>query len=95
MGSLDDVDADVRKVCFCPESESLVRVGGSCRAVNAEPISAYLMKGESRTEWKHSIPAIAALRYSVGFRNFKDAKRANAGTPSCELRGFNLIGTIE
>jgi hypothetical protein len=30
------------------------------------------MKGESRTEWEHSIPAVPALRYSITFRNFKD-----------------------
>ena len=39
----------------------------------AEPRSAYLMKGIARTEWEHSIPAVAALRYSITFRNFKDA----------------------
>lgn len=38
----------------------------------AEPRSAYLMKGMARTEWEHSIPAVAALRYSITFRNFKD-----------------------
>ena len=39
----------------------------------AEPRSAYLMKGIARTEWEHSIPAVAALRYSITFRNFKTA----------------------
>jgi alkylated DNA repair dioxygenase AlkB len=38
----------------------------------AAPRSAYLIKGESRTEWEHSIPAVPALRYSITFRNFKD-----------------------
>jgi alkylated DNA repair dioxygenase AlkB len=41
----------------------------------AEPRSAYLMKGIARTEWEHSIPAVEALRYSITFRNFKDAPR--------------------
>ena len=35
-----------------------------------EPRSAYLLSGESRTDWEHSIPAVDALRYSVTFRNF-------------------------
>jgi alkylated DNA repair dioxygenase AlkB len=39
----------------------------------AEPRSAYLMRGVARTEWEHSIPAVAAQRYSITFRNFKDA----------------------
>ena len=37
----------------------------------AEPRSAYLLSGPSRTEWEHSIPAVEALRYSVTFRNFR------------------------
>jgi alkylated DNA repair dioxygenase AlkB len=38
----------------------------------AEPRSAYLLAGPSRTEWEHSIPAVEALRYSITFRNFKN-----------------------
>jgi alkylated DNA repair dioxygenase AlkB len=37
----------------------------------AEPRSAYLMSGPSRTEWEHSIPPVDALRYSVTFRNLR------------------------
>jgi alkylated DNA repair dioxygenase AlkB len=48
----------------------------------AEPRSAYSMKSESRTEWEHSILAVAALRYSITFRNFKDTESANPGTSS-------------
>jgi len=51
-------------------------------SIIAEPRSAYLMKGESRTEWEHSIPAVAAPRYSITFRNFKDTRRTNAATSS-------------
>jgi alkylated DNA repair dioxygenase AlkB len=39
--------------------------------VDAEPRSAYLLSGEARTEWEHSIPAVDALRYSVTFRNLR------------------------
>jgi alkylated DNA repair dioxygenase AlkB len=35
----------------------------------AEPRSAYLMSGPSRTLWEHSIPPLGQLRYSVTFRN--------------------------
>jgi alkylated DNA repair dioxygenase AlkB len=37
-----------------------------------EPRSAYLLRGPSRTEWEHSIPAVDALRYSITFRNFRE-----------------------
>src|SRR3954462_698946 len=33
-------------------------------SIEAEPRSAYLMRGPSRTEWEHSIPAVETLRYS-------------------------------
>ncbi len=33
------------------------------------PRSAYLLRGPSRTEWEHSIPAVDALRYSITFRS--------------------------
>lgn len=38
----------------------------------AEPRSAYLLSGPSRTEWEHSIPPVEALRYSVIFRNLRN-----------------------
>jgi alkylated DNA repair dioxygenase AlkB len=36
-----------------------------------EPRSAYLLTGPSRTQWQHSIPAVAAERYSVTFRTLR------------------------
>jgi alkylated DNA repair dioxygenase AlkB len=41
-------------------------------SVIAEPRSAYLLSGPSRTEWEHSIPPVDALRYSVTFRNLRN-----------------------
>ena len=41
-------------------------------SITAEPRSAYLMRGPSRTEWEHSIPAVDALRYSITFRNLRE-----------------------
>ena len=38
----------------------------------AEPRSAYLLRGESRTEWEHSIPPLQTLRYSVTFRTLRE-----------------------
>ena len=42
-------------------------------SLTAEPRSAYLLRGPSRTEWEHSIPAVDALRYSITFRNLRQA----------------------
>jgi alkylated DNA repair dioxygenase AlkB len=42
-------------------------------SLTAEPRSAYLLRGPSRTEWEHSIPAVDALRYSVTFRNLRQS----------------------
>jgi alkylated DNA repair dioxygenase AlkB len=37
----------------------------------AEPRSAYLLSGEVRDDWQHSIPPVNSLRYSVTFRNLR------------------------
>ncbi len=34
--------------------------------------SVYLLRGPSREEWQHSIPAVEELRYSVTFRSLRD-----------------------
>jgi hypothetical protein len=34
--------------------------------------SVYLMRGPSRDEWEHSIPAVDALRYSITFRSMRE-----------------------
>jgi alkylated DNA repair dioxygenase AlkB len=39
------------------------------RSFTAEPRSAYLLRGCSRTEWEHSIPPLDGLRYSITFRS--------------------------
>jgi alkylated DNA repair dioxygenase AlkB len=43
----------------------------------AEPRSAYLLRGSSRTEWEHSIPVVDALRYSITFRSLARAARTS------------------
>src|SRR5688572_20106556 len=41
-------------------------------SITAEPRSAYLLRGPSRTEWEHSIPDVDSLRYSITFRTFRE-----------------------
>ena len=48
----------------------------------ADPRSAYLLDGPSRTEWEHSIPAVATLRYSITFRNLREG---GVGDDNAEL----------
>ena len=48
-------------------------------SLTVEPRSAYLLRGTSRTEWEHSIPAVDALRYSITFRSLRLMK---TGGPS-------------
>jgi DNA oxidative demethylase len=50
-----------------------------------EPRSGYVLAGEARTSWQHSIPPTKELRYSITFRTLRraDAKlrRAAASSP--------------
>ena len=43
-------------------------------AITAEPRSVYLLRGRSRTEWEHSIPAVEALRYSITYRSLPESR---------------------
>ncbi len=36
-----------------------------------EPRSAYILSGQARYKWEHSIPAVPAKRYSITFRTLK------------------------
>lgn len=40
-----------------------------------EPRSAYILGGESRLHWQHSIPPTKALRYSITFRTLSSTMR--------------------
>jgi alkylated DNA repair dioxygenase AlkB len=46
------------------------------RSFTAEPRSAYLLRGPARTEWEHSIPPLATLRYSITFRTLRPDQAA-------------------
>lgn len=55
--------------------EMRLRQGTSGRTsftLELEPGSAYLLAGEARTEWQHSIPAVAEERWSVTFRTLRE-----------------------
>jgi alkylated DNA repair dioxygenase AlkB len=42
------------------------------RNLTVEPRSVYVLRGPSRSEWEHSIPAVHQLRYSLTFRNIRE-----------------------
>lgn len=42
--------------------------------LDAAPCSLYMMSGESRRVWEHSIPAVEATRFSITFRTMADRK---------------------
>ena len=46
-----------------------------------DPRSAYLLDGPARADWEHSIPAVAALRYSITFRTMKSKASYGACVP--------------
>ncbi|MDA9434619.1 alpha-ketoglutarate-dependent dioxygenase AlkB [Bradyrhizobium sp. CCBAU 51627] len=41
--------------------------------LEALPRSLYMMEGEARSQWEHSIPPVGARRYSITFRTMKQA----------------------
>lgn len=43
--------------------------GWERKSLTLAPGSAYIITGEARAEWEHSIPPVEALRYSVTFRS--------------------------
>jgi len=45
--------------------------GWERRSLTVAPRSAYLISGEARTDWEHSIPEVDALRYSITFRTLR------------------------
>ena len=45
------------------------------RAVTLEPRSAYVLTGETRQQWQHSIPPMKAARYSITFRTLRTEER--------------------
>ena len=57
------------------------RPGGFDRAeIELAPRSAYLLTGESRHQWEHSIVPHEQLRFSITFRTFSELGRRKAGS---------------
>jgi len=48
--------------------------GFQCRSLTLAPRSAYLISGEAREQWEHSIPPVTEHRYSITFRSFRTGK---------------------
>jgi alkylated DNA repair protein (DNA oxidative demethylase) len=59
------------------------RIPGGFRRATAPlaPRSAYLMTGEVRADWEHSVPEQEATRWSVMFRNLSDKGRRRLANP--------------
>ncbi len=59
------------------------RIGSSFQRANLElqPRSAYLLSGEAREQWEHSIAPAERLRFSITFRTLSDRGRAAANAP--------------
>jgi alkylated DNA repair dioxygenase AlkB len=60
------------------------RMESSFRRANlpVEPRSAYILTGEARSEWEHSIAPGEQLRYSITFRTLSERGRAAANAQS-------------
>jgi hypothetical protein len=48
--------------------------------------SAYVLAGEARSRWQHSIPAMKAERWSITFRTLKAAPAERGGGARRALR---------
>ena len=47
--------------------------------ITLEPRSAYIMRGKSRTDYEHHIPAVESLRYSITFRTLRRREQGAEG----------------
>jgi alkylated DNA repair dioxygenase AlkB len=47
-------------------------------SLKLEPRSIYVISGEARSEWQHSIPAVEELRYSITFRTLRSKRKTGA-----------------
>lgn len=51
-------------------------------SLDLAPRSAYVMRGEARWRWQHSIPPVKAERYSITFRTQRSDKARETGSPT-------------
>jgi len=60
-----------------PHQTAGKNLSGKILSIRLEPRSIYVMRGEARSQWQHSIPAVDEMRYSITFRTLRaKAKRA-------------------
>jgi alkylated DNA repair dioxygenase AlkB len=52
----------------------LTDTGWLRRSQTVKPRSIYILEGDSRTKWEHSIPPVNFLRYSLTFRTLAEAE---------------------
>lgn len=51
---------------------------GKLLSIRLEPRSIYVMKGEARSGWQHSVPPVEELRYSITFRTLRSKRKVSA-----------------
>lgn len=67
-----EIIAGVSLLASCPfRFRRRLGDGFERRTLRPAPRSAYLLTGQARQVWEHSIPPVEALRYSVTFRTFR------------------------
>ena len=54
---------------------------GISRSIELPPRSIYLLTGEVRTKWQHTIPPTRELRYSISFRTLRKARQGPVLNP--------------
>lgn len=60
------------------------------------PRSLYILAGEARAAWQHSIPPAKQLRYSITLRTLKEARAAAGAAPRSGLiAGGSTVGEIQ
>ena len=58
------------------EAAALTAPRKTTHEITLQPRSAYLITGESRQAYEHSIPPVDSLRYSITFRTLRSARSA-------------------
>ena len=57
------------------------RAGRAAFTVELEPRSGYLLAGDARWSWQHSIPPVTGERWSITFRTLRRDSEASASDP--------------
>lgn len=67
----DIVGVSLHSACIFRFRRALTKDTWERHSLTLAPRSAYLLRGASRSEWKHSIAPVAELRYSITFRSLR------------------------